>query len=281
MSDFTVQSATDLTWYLNWMLVGLPGSGKTALASTLQNHPDTTGVLILPVEGGMLTLKNMNWDEFGPPSVLDMPDMKTLEEIYWALVRQSEEFAHIKTVVIDSLTELSAMDLETTTRRNMGKTTRSGKRRENVDDAWLEDRGEVSGRQARIVRGFRDMPRNFVATARPRLTYTKDGEGMPQMHLPPVRCEPGFGDRLRQHLCGYMDYVWYLKEGEGNYHDVLTRSKGPYYAKSRAEGFKRFGGIVRWPAGTPLLADVWDCEINGKPFPTNKYSISSGEEPNK
>lgn len=264
---YKVSKLTDVDHYLNWMLYGLPGSGKTALACTLQNHPETTGVVVLSVEGGMLSLKNQDWSKFGPPLVIDVSDAQVLEEVFWDLIRGSETFKSTKTVVIDSLTEMSTKDLEGTVRKNLGKSTKAGKRRESVDDAWLEDRGEVTARQARLVRGFRDMQRNFVATAHPRITYSKDDANMPQTHLPPLKVEPGFGDRLRQHLCGYMDYVWYMKEGNGTYMDILTRSKGPWYAKSRAEGWSRFGGQIRWPIGSNLLADVWNTEINGLPFP--------------
>lgn len=277
---YKISKLTEVNHHLNWMLYGLPGSGKTALAATLQTNPQTTGVLILSVEGGMLTLKNQDWGDYGPPLVVDVSDALVLEEVFWDLIKGAEGFKGIRTVVLDSLTEMASKDLEGTVRKNLKKSSKSGKTRESVDDAWLEDRGEVTSRQARLIRGFRDMPRNFVATAHPRITYARDDSNMPATHLPPLKVEPGFGDRLRQHLCGYMDYVWYLKEGNGQYVDVLTRSKGPWYAKSRAEGWSRFGSHIRWPLGARLLSDVWDTEINGKPFPTTystKEEVKSNE----
>lgn len=267
---YIVSSAEEIDYKLNWMLYGLPGSGKTALGATLQMHEDTTRVLILSIEGGIFSLKDMDWEKFSAPAVIHIDSLGVLEEVYFALVGNSKEFAGIQTVVVDSLTELAAKDLESTVRRNLTKVSRTGKRRESVDDAWLEDRGEVTSRQARLIRGFRDMQYNFVATAHPRFTYMKDSDGMPRTDQPPLKCEPGFGERLRQHLCGYMDYVWYMKEGDGTYCDILTRSRGPYYAKSRNNGWERFGEAIRWPKGTPLLADVWNSVIHDKPFP-GKY----------
>jgi len=276
MSPLKIRSADSMDHHLKIMLYGHPGSGKTALGATLQFHPKTTGVLILNVEGGMFSLKDIDWGEYGAPLVADVPDVKSLEEVFWMLRDGAEEFKDIKTVVLDSLTEIMQKDLEATVESKLNQKSRSGKQRQNVDDAWLEDRGEVTTRQARLVRGFRDLPLHFVATAHPRITWRKNEADMPATDLPPLKFEPAFGDRLRTHLCGYCDYVWVMKEGDGSHHNVLTQSTGPYYAKSRARSFEQLGSVIKWPVGTPLLADVYSTVVEGEEFPAH-YSAKAQE----
>ena len=43
--------------YMNLLIYGEPGVGKTVLAGSAADHPDTAPILILDVEGGVTSLR--------------------------------------------------------------------------------------------------------------------------------------------------------------------------------------------------------------------------------
>ena len=43
--------------YLNMLIYGNPGVGKTTLLGTAQDHPETTPMLLIDVEAGVTTLR--------------------------------------------------------------------------------------------------------------------------------------------------------------------------------------------------------------------------------
>lgn len=247
----------------NLCVFGEPGCGKTRLAATACMNDTMGKVLWLNVEGGMITLKDMDLTNL--PLVEDIDKVSELEDIYNSLKKSKSEFKDIHTVVIDNGTDLVPIDLEAVVERvaseeiaKHGKTRRSGR-----DDVWLNDRGETGRRLGRIFRWYRDLDVNVIITAHPRFEYKKKADGT-LGELTDVRTE--FPPALRRQVEGYQDFVWYIhhddKSGDRR---MLTQRRGVYFAKTRGERFQRtIGDVLALPIDKPILPDLFTALQTGE-----------------
>jgi hypothetical protein len=93
---FEVERPED-TEYINAIIYGATGSGKTHLLGTAMDYPGTSPILLLDVEGGTKTLRGKKVDVVRPLS------WKQIQDIYNFLRHDNH---HYKAIGIDSLTEL-------------------------------------------------------------------------------------------------------------------------------------------------------------------------------
>lgn len=246
-------------WY-TWLVTGHPGSAKTSFAGQFAQDERSCDVIWLAVEGGLLTISDWN---FIKPPIIVRPRSNEVEELFWNLASRKPPFENMRTLVIDSGTEFYTKDLEATTLRNLPKTSRSGKQRSGVDDHWLEDRGESGARVARLFRWFRDLPCHVVFTAHPREVFPQDEGGGIRQDQTPVSVTPAFGPALLRHVAGYSDFCWFFLQ-TGPSVRVLTRTKGPFFAKTRGDGLaNRLGQVFEWPNGENLVTPLLDV-LDGK-----------------
>lgn len=230
------------TRYLNIMLYGEPGVGKTWLASTAQNHPKMKNVLFLNVEGGLTTVASrgdilaidiVGIERFKPtPDLPELPPgSSTLEDVFWKLKQKEGAFADINTVVIDSGTEMQTLGLEKLAREGKRK-DKSGRRGE--DELYLEDYGRNTAQLKRILRWYRDLPMHVIITALPQFVYPKTAQANTVQE--PTEIRPSFTNKLSVSAMGYVDFVWYIyQDGQGRH--ILTQEHGKFKAKTRGLRF--------------------------------------------
>ena len=254
----------------NLLLVGEPGVGKTRLCATATMHESTRDVLWLDVDGGLLTLRDMELEH--PPLVEKIESIDQLEEIHWHLKKRDEGYEEIRTVVIDNGTELVPMDLEAVVRRKAAKEKKEkgGKtRRFGVDDVWLDDRGETGRRLARIFRWYRDLPINTIITCHSREIFKKMADNT---EGPLEDTLPEFPRGLRRQVCGFQDYVWYMwiKDEE---RFLLTQRRPKHFAKTRGEKAQKIiGSSLRVPMDRPFIPEIVHSLKVGEPLHKD-YSI--------
>lgn len=187
-----VKTPEDAVPYLNLLVYGEPGAGKTHLAATAQDHEDTKPILFLDIEGGTTTIRKRK-----DVDVIQVRSMNQIESVYAELRKEGSD-PYYNTVILDSLTELQKLDMRTVMTEQFNK-------KPDTTDIYVPSQREwgKSGERMRIIiRGFKDLPVNTIATC--MLAQDKDDSSGITSYFPSL---PG---KLRSEIPGFFDVVGYL-----------------------------------------------------------------------
>lgn len=201
----------DTSGPLRYLLYGASGSGKTTAAATFPRP------LFVDCEGGLLSVRERGVDYIRCGSA---------QEVFEALNLIRAQAGNYDTVVVDSLTEVARLALETTA----GRTDRAGR----PVTPSLADWSRCVQVIRQLVRGFTGLPTTVVFTALPRIVRSDSGD------VGAVR--PGLPGRLADEVAAAMDFVLYLygqedddPSGERNYRRMfLTAPHKRVFAKDRS-----------------------------------------------
>lgn len=162
--------------FLNILVYGDAGVGKTFFGGTAQDHKETSPVLILDVEGGVATLrKRPDVLVVRIKSIIDL--MKVYNEIDKALVNNERDTP--KTVVVDSLTELQKLDMN-----DIMKALLKQHPDRDPDVPSQREWGKSSNHMRQIIRRFRDLPVNVIFTALAKRDQEAEGTVLTMPSLP-------------------------------------------------------------------------------------------------
>jgi hypothetical protein len=230
--------------HFNALIYSDPGVGKTTLAAQATDHDDMGPVLFLNVEGGLLSVD-------GEVDAMDVDSVNELEAVFWELNKgEKGSLGDIRTVVIDSGSELQAVNLEDIVESEVEAALIDPKSsRTNRDDIWLEDYKTSSTQLRRLFRWYRDLPMNVIITALSRTEYPKGTQRQRNVDLSlvdPTVVKPQFTKALCESVMGFVDFVWYLyqeadEEGEIQ-RWLLTQRDDPFRAKTRGARFRQMLG---------------------------------------
>lgn len=254
MGDSYLITPQMFTQKVNVLIYGDPGSGKTHLAGTAQDVPEMADVHVFNIDGGIMTL--------APRGDIHATNIRTaddLEQELFKLVNGDPKYKDTKTVVIDNITELQTLVLESLTMQEFANRRKRDKNY-SVDNVYLEDYGVAGKRLSRILRGFRDLPIHVIYVAHKR---DKMRQGTNTLE----ESKPNLTDKLSTAIMGYMDYVWYLYTADEMVGDeqkgytsethryMLTQPMNNFAAKTRgAEFAKNLGAVVK----DPTFPKIWD-----------------------
>jgi len=218
-------------YYLNMVIYGDPGSGKTTLAATANQHEDTKDVFFLDINRGLLSVAEETDIIERVPEAIEVEKFSEVRDIFWFLANEDHEF---NTVVIDTFTDLQEKNLEHIVGEKLGKSSRKGSARDSLDDRWREDYGESTAQLTRLARSFRDLPMHTIFICH-RRTDQDDKKR--------ETVGPALTPSLQTNVIGMMDIVGYMylapdEDGEGMVHRTLFQSYDKYVAKDRTPGKK-------------------------------------------
>ena len=255
MSDNYLITPEIFTNKMNILIYGDAGAGKTHLAGTAQDVPDMADVHVFNIDGGIMTLANR-----GDIHATDIHTVDDLEQELFKLVNGDEKYKTTKTVVIDNITELQTLALESLTSLNFSDRKKKDKNY-TMDEVYLEDYGIAGKRIARILRGFRDLPIHVIYVAH-RKDKMRKGTNVLESSM------PNLTDKLSTAIMGYMDFVWYLYTADETVGDensgyttethryLLTQPMNNFAAKTRGAGFaQRIGAVIKDPNMVDIMKE--------------------------
>lgn len=235
------------------LLYGGPGRGKTFFAAEAQGNPDLADVLFVNIEGGLLTVSDrdvtaidIGKNDDGSSNHNIIGD---LEKVVWALATKQPGYDTVKTVVVDSVSELQTRDLEDLV-KNAGK--------HDIDVREQRDYGIDTNRLKRVLRQLKDLNLNVIFTAIYKEITNDSGKV--------IEICPALTDKVKEALMAYVDFVWYLyTEGEGKDQKriLLTEQKGLFRAKTRNKAFyELIGQKIENPKFSELYAKL--CKVTNE-----------------
>ena len=135
-----IKSSKQVVHHVNCMVYGESGIGKTTILATAPKP------LIISIEGGLLTLANKD------VPVIEVSSFKEIDEVH-SWLQKSKEADKYQTICTDSMSEEAELILS----EEMQK-TRDGR----------QAYGAMADIMAFSIRGFRDLPKHTVFTAKVR-----------------------------------------------------------------------------------------------------------------
>lgn len=192
IAGLKISSPAEFDW-LNMLIYGEPGVGKTRLAGSAVLVPDMCPVLLMDFEGGTLSLA-------GDMRDVDVVRLKTWERVdrlYGALYDKNP----YKTVIIDSLSEVQKFSMSEIMRAVVTKDSER-----DPDIASLREWGKNGEQIRRLVRAFRDLPCHTIFTA----LMTEDRDERTNT----IKLRPSLPGKLKGEVAGYVDIVLYLYKKE-------------------------------------------------------------------
>lgn len=225
--------------YVNALIYGPPGVGKTVLAGSADAIPEMRPVLLIDVEGGTLSLRNTYPDV----DVVRVQTWDDMQAVYDALYKGDADY---KTVVLDSLTEIQKFSMYNIMTGLLRKEPDR-----DPDVPGMREWGKNIEQMRRLVRAFRDLPMHTIFTA--LVAYEKDQKSGV------VQARPSMSGKLSGEVAGFTDLVLYMytKLVDGQIRRLLlTQGTDRQIAKDRS-------GLLPQLIEEPTMSGLWDA-MNAK-----------------
>lgn len=196
----------DIPPYINLMVYGDPGVGKTVLAGSAAVVEAMQPLLYVDVEGGTLSLR----ERYPDVDVVRVKSFNDFGRLFESLRKEQHGY---KTVVLDSITEIQKFGMFEVMRRAIENDSDR-----DPDLPGIGEWGKNTEQMRRLVRAFRDLPMNTIFLALAAESQDKKGKKF---------IKPSLSAKLSNEIAGFLDVVCYMykktvKDDETN-EDVIKR----------------------------------------------------------
>jgi len=230
-----ITSPEAIKW-LNFLIYGEPGVGKTKLIGSAQLHELTKPLLLLDIEGGTVTLRKQK-----DIDVVQVRSIDQIVEVHNDL--RVNNNGHYKSVAIDSLSELADLDMRDVMREMLQR--QPGR---DPDVADKREWGIVRTHMRKIVRAYKDLEMNTFMTAL-SMKEKDDTTGA-------LTYYPQLAGKLRTEIPGFFDVVGYMytrTNGEEITRRIQFQKSEKVTAKDRTDTFGQWQDDVLIPDLMDLL----------------------------
>lgn len=230
--------------FINILVYGDSGVGKTVLAGSADACPDLRPCLLLDFEGGSESLVRIypNVDQ------VRITSWKEMQAVYDDLLRGKHGYS---TVILDSLTEIQKFNMYDIMQQLV-----ADKNDRDEDVPGMREWGRNLEQMRKFVRAFRDLPMNTIFTAL-KVDAKNDRTGM-------VTTKPSLSGKLADEVAAFLDIVvyYYVKQvvENGEKFDrrlLLTAKTETIIAKDRTD---RLPIVVE----EPTMQKLFDLINNNK-----------------
>jgi len=191
LGRLTVVPAAQQHFSLNMLIYGRSGVGKTRLAASASVVPEMSPVLLIDVEGGTFSIR----DVYPDVDVLRVRDWNEMQEVYNELYDGQHKY---KTVILDSLTEMQKFSM-LNIMVDLLKDPRNADR--DPDIPSIREWGKNIEQIRKMVRAFRDLPISTIFTA----LVTEDKN----QKTGAIEKRPSLSGKLSGEVAGFLDIVSY------------------------------------------------------------------------
>ena len=218
LGGLEVQTVAERLVYINMILYGDPGAGKTVLAGSSDSVPDMRPVIFIDVEGGTFSIR----ERYPEVEVVRVESWDDMQKIYDALLLEDHEY---NTVVLDSLTEIQKFSMY-----NIMEFTVKKDPDRDPDVPSMREWGKNIEQIRKLVRAFRDLPMHTVFTALAKTDKDSKSGGLKTL--------PSLSGKLAAEVSAFVDIVGYqyTKVVDDELRRfLLTTATDRYVAKDRSD----------------------------------------------
>jgi hypothetical protein len=250
-----VKPPSEIIDWLNLLIYGEVGAGKTWFGGTADDDERTRPLLVIDTEGGITTLRHRP-----EVDVVTLRSLPELEKLHNDLYHSIEDGSiYYKTLMIDSLPELADLDMRTIMKEAYSKNPDKVDR----DVPSPREYGKSRVHMRAIVRAFRDLPCHTIFTAQVG-SFQEEGQ--------PTKYFPAFTGKMKTEIPGFMDIVGYLQP-------EVEPGSGVIVRKLQVQGTRRVVAKDRTSAlgnmvENPTVPMIWDL-VHGAQTETAAKSETS------
>jgi len=240
VGGLNVSAADEQVPYLNMLIYGEPGAGKTVLAGSASIVEDMCPVLVVDVEGGTFSLRNT----YPNVDVVRIKTFREMQNVYDELRKGNTGY---KTVVLDSVTEMQKASMFAIMIDVMKEDSSRDPEIPSIRE-WGKNIEQIR----RMVRAFRDLPMNVIFTC---LSMTDKDQKTGKTSY-----GPSLSGKLAKEVSGFVDIVGFLywkAASDERKQFLLTGITETHVAKDRS-------GLLPLAIEAPTMQSIHGIIFNGK-----------------